>query len=79
MSIGAINHGYNYQNTYNSRTVYMPAPVCKSKMRDLGDECILTEKNDGDNDVYRNAYTGATGSGFRTGFNCGFVDLSSKG
>lgn len=30
--------------TYNSRTVYMPASVCQSKMRDLGDECILTEK-----------------------------------
>lgn len=76
MSIGAIQHGNHYQNAYHY-TLDMPALDWHPKNSDLRDECILIEKNDGDNDVYRNAFSGATGNGFRNEFSCGFVDLSS--
>lgn len=77
MSIGAIWHGYSYQNTYSSRTVILPAPVCQSKMRDFGDELIISEKNDGDNDVYRNAFVDASTSGTIKSYCSGVVNLSS--
>ena len=46
----------------------MPALVCQSKMKDLGDEFVLTEKNDGDNNLYRNAFTGASTSATVKGY-----------
>lgn len=76
MSIGAVQHGYRYQNTYGNYTHNMPAPVCQSKMKNLGDEFIMTERKDGDNDVYRNASMGASTSATVKGYCSGVVDLS---
>lgn len=48
MGIGIIQNYSQYKNICGNYTYHMPAPVCKSKMKDLGDEFVLTEKNDVD-------------------------------
>ena len=45
------------------------------KMKDLGDEFPSDGKNDGDNNLYRNAY-GASTSATVKGYGSGVVDLS---
>ena len=76
MGIGIIQNHSQYKNICGNYTYYMPAPVCQSKMKDLGDEFVLTEKNDGDNNLYRNAFTGASTSAAVKGYGSGVVDLS---
>lgn len=77
MSIGVNSYGYNHQNTYNNYTLTLPTPVCQSKMRDFGDELIISEKNDGDNDIYRNAFVDASTSGTVKSYCSGVLNLSS--
>ena len=76
MRIGIIQNHSQYKNICGNYTYHMPAPVCQSKMKDLGDEFVLTEKNDGDNNLYRNAFTGASASAAVKGYGSGVVDLS---
>lgn len=76
MGIGIIQNHSQYKNICGNYTYHMPAPVCQSKMKDLGDEFVLTEKNDGDNNLYRNAFTGASASAAVKGYGSGVVDLS---
>lgn len=44
MGIGIIQNHSQYKNICGNYTYHMPAPVCQSKMKDLGDEFVLTEK-----------------------------------
>ena len=76
MGIGIIQNHSQYKNICGNYTYHMPALVCQSKMKDLGDEFVLTEKNDGDNNLYRNAFTGASTSATVKGYGSGVVDSS---
>ena len=44
MGIGIIQNHSQYKNICGNYTYHMPAPVCQSKMKDLDDEFVLTEK-----------------------------------
>ena len=44
MEIGIIQNHSQYKNICGNYTYHMPASVCQSKMKDLGDEFVLTEK-----------------------------------
>ena len=44
MGIGIIQNHSQYKNICGNYTYHMPALVCQSKMKDLGDEFVLTEK-----------------------------------
>ena len=44
MRIGIIQNHSQYKNICGNYTYHMPASVCQSKMKDLGDEFVLTEK-----------------------------------
>ena len=44
MGIGIIQNHSQYKNICGNYTYHMPAPVCQSKMKYLGDEFVLTEK-----------------------------------
>lgn len=44
MGIGIIQNHSVYKNTCGNYTYQMPTPVCQSRMKDLGDEFVLTEK-----------------------------------
>ena len=44
MGIRIIQNHSQYKNICGNYTYHMPAPVCQSKMKDLGDEFVLTEK-----------------------------------
>ena len=67
MGIGIIQNHSQYKNICDNYTYHMPAPVCQSKMKQSGDEFVLTE-NDGDNNLYRNAFTGASTSAAVKGY-----------
>lgn len=44
MGIRIIQNHSQYKNICGNYTYHMPALVCQSKMKDLGDEFVLTEK-----------------------------------
>ena len=44
MGIGIIQNHSQYKNICGNYTYHMPAPVCQSKMKQSGDEFVLTEK-----------------------------------
>ena len=56
--------------------VQIPGQRLQSKMKDLNEAVVLTEKNDGANDVYRNAATGATQIADIDRYSQGTFDLS---
>ena len=60
-------NNYNYTITYENP---------QSQMKDLNSQMILTEKNDNDNDVYRNAVTKATEIAEVNRYCQGIFDLS---
>ena len=44
MEIGIIQNHSQYKNICGNYTYHMTAPVCKSQMKQSGDEFVLTEK-----------------------------------
>lgn len=60
----------------NHRYVQIPYQKPQSKMKDLNAAVVLTEKNDGANDVYRNASAGATQAADIDRYSQGTFDLS---
>ena len=46
MGIGIIQNHSQYKNICGNYTYHMPAPVCQSKMKDLGDEFVLAYKKE---------------------------------
>jgi hypothetical protein len=67
---------YKARDEYGNTTIHMSAPACQSKLRDFGDELILTEKNDEDNDIYRNALTGSAQSACASKYLSGVLDMT---
>ena len=61
------NNNYNYSIVYE---------IPQTKLKDLSSSIILTEKNDADNDVYRNATTKATMIADIDRYSQGTFDLS---
>lgn len=57
-------------------TCTIPGPILHSELKNLGGALVLTEKNDGDNNVYRNAVTRATEIADVERYSQGTFDLS---
>lgn len=71
-----INTGYYTQHSYQSYHYTISYQKPQSQMKNLGSATILTEKNDADNDIYRNAAAKAIQAADIDRYSQGIFDLS---